>query len=517
MLSNLGNGGSDQDPGDPGNGYGLAITAGPGAGGLSGGNNAGGAGGGGSIGGGGGGSLGSGGLEPRGNIPPGGSPVPSGGNGGDGGGGGGGGIVVTAPTDNIDGQAGSGGHGGGGGGGSGTGATDTSYTVKGGSGGLGGGGGGGGVDQSGSTSADGGDSLGGGGGGGGGPSNGGTALGGSDTGNLGGGSGGAGATTVAAGFGGGGGGSGSGLGGAIFVDSGLNLTIQAFSGIPTTFNTSNNTVQAGTPGTGGSGGGSDGLTGSALGDSIFLRSSSFLTFIAQDANDLLTLGDQVAFTDDTTFGTGGTSVFVRGNGTVVYNGTTDYQGNITINNANFKVNGQINTAPVSVCRDIGFSSQRGTLSGSGTLTGNVLVNSGIISPDRGEILTLGSLILNSADPMSETLGSLVHIEIDSSSTLSVVSVTGPVTLAGTLEIDLDPHALPGTYTILTSSGITGEFDSVTFTRQIPNYTLSYLPNEYGTTPTFVQFELLGYPPLSPSSLIWSVTAAGNSTGPINVS
>ena len=47
-----------------------------------------------------------------------------------------------------------------------------------------------------------------------------------------------------------------------------------------------------------------------------------------DAGDLLTLGDQVAFTDDTIFGAGGTSVFVTGNGTVVYNGTTDYQGTI---------------------------------------------------------------------------------------------------------------------------------------------------------------------------------------------
>ncbi len=90
----------------------------------------------------------------------------------------------------------------------------------------------------------------------------------------------------------------------------------------------------------------------------------------------MTLGEQVAFTDDTIFGAGGTSVFVTGNGTVVYNGTTDYQGNITINNANFKVNGLIDTASIFVCRNIGFSSQRGTLSGIGNLTGNVFVNSG---------------------------------------------------------------------------------------------------------------------------------------------
>ena len=76
------------------------------------------------------------------------------------------------------------------------------------------------------------------------------------------------------------------------------------------------------------------------------------------------------------------------------------------------------------------------------------------------------------------------------------SVTGPASLAGTLEIDLDPNAQPGTYTILTSSGITGTFDSVTFTGTTPNYSLSYLPLG---NPTFVQFDFLGFPP-SPSTL-----------------
>lgn len=490
-LMNLGNGGSDQDLGEDGNGYGLSITAGSGGGGNSGGIRAGGGGGGSGTlpGGGGGGSFGSDGTEPQGSIPPGGSATPSGGNGGDGGGGGGGGIVTTSSTNGVDGQAGSGGYGAGGGGGAGTGASDTSYTVQGGSGGVGGGGGGGGVNQSGTTPAEGGNSQGGGGGGGGGLSNGPNAVGGSDIGNLGGGSGGVGANTVGSGFGGGGGGGGSGLGGAIFVDSNLNFTIQALPGIPTIFNTSNNTTQAGTHGTSAPGG-SDGFDGSALGNSIFLRTGSSLTFMAQDASDLLTLGDQVAFTDDTIFGTGGTNVQVRGNGTVIYNGTTDYPGTILINNANFKVNGQINGAPIFVCRNLSFSSQRGTLSGIGTLTGDVYANSGTISPDTASTLTLGSLSLHPADLVNDTLGSLVHIEIDSGSVSSVVAVTGPASLAGTLEISLDTNAQPGTYTILTSSSITGTFDFITFTGRTPNYSLSYVTT---TNPMVVQFEFIGYP------------------------
>ena len=149
-------------------------------------------------------------------------------------------------------------------------------------------------------------------------------------------------------------------------------------------------------------------------------------------------------------------------GTVVYNGTTDYQGNILVNNANFKVNGLIDEASIFVCRNIGFSQQRGTLSGAGTLTGNVFVNSGTIAPDAGETLTLGGLSLTPADLPNDTLGSLVQIAIDSTGT-SLVSVTGPASIAGTLEIALDPDALPGSYVILTSSAITGTFETVEFT------------------------------------------------------
>jgi hypothetical protein len=487
-LMNLGNGGPDQNSGLDGNGYGLTIIAGSGGGGISGGNNAGGGGGGGAIGGftlsggGGGGSAGSNGLQPQASIPPmAKDAVVSGGFGGDGGGGGGGAVVTTNFSNEVDGQAANGGYGGGGGGGAGTGAYDIEYTVQGGMGGLGGGGGGGGVNQSGITPAGGGHSLGGGGGGGGGPSNGSTDTGGSDIGNLGGGSGGIGANAYGLDSGGGGGGGGSGLGAAIFVDSNLNFTVRALPGVPTTFNTSNNTTQAGTHGTGGPGG-SDGTDGSALGNSIFLRTGSSLTLLAYDAGDLLTLGDQVAFTDDTLFGAGGTSIFVNGNGTVVYNGTTDYQGTVQIHNANFKVNGEIDDAPVFVLRNIGFSSQKGTLSGTGTLTGSVYVNEGTIAPDAGGTLALGSLVLASSD------SSAVRISIDIGGT-SLVAVTGAASLAGTLEIDLDPAAnKAGSYTVLSSSAITSTFDAVAFAGATPaNYALSYLP---AGAPTHVQLDIV---------------------------
>lgn len=497
---NLGNGGSDETAGDDGNAYGLPNSAGSGAGGHTGGSRAGGGGGGGTssapFGGGGGGSVGFDGTQPMGNQAPGGGIHPSGGNGNDGGGGGGGAVVITAGTSNsVDGQGGTGGVGAGGGGGAGAGAssTDNFYSVKGGDAGTGGGGGGGGVNLVGNTPATGGDSAGGGGGGGGGPSSGDISQGGSDLGKLGGGSGGSGGTL---GTGGGGGGGGSGLGAAIFVDSGLNFTIQALSGgMPTIFNTTSNTVQAGTAGTGGSES-TAAAAGSALGNSIFLRENSILVLRANDENDLLILGEEVTFDDATSFGAEGSNIQVIGNGTVIYNGTTDYLGEITVNNANFKVNGRINNANVFICRNIGLSLQRGTLSGTGVLSGNVAVSSGIIFPENGQTITLGSLLIYDAIIAPSAIGAIVHIQINSSSIPSTVTVLGSATLSRILEFDLDPNVKPGSYIILTADEISGTFDSVRFTGRTPNYSITYGPN-------FVQLNFLGYPTSSlepPSNL-----------------
>ncbi|WP_169457954.1 hypothetical protein [Ottowia thiooxydans] len=493
LLFNLGNGGSDQTPGLDGNGFGLSITAGFGGAGHNGGSRAGGGGGGapssefGAPGGGGGGSSGSNGITAQGSIAARALATPSAGNGGDGAGGGGSGIVVTAVTNDVDGQGGNGGYGGGGGGGAGSGAYDIDYSQKGGSGGIGGGGGGGGTNWSAMTPSGGGNSLGGGGGAGGGPSNGEASAGGADIGRLGGGSGGVGMNSGT--FGGGGGGGGSGLGGAIFIDSNLNFTVQAIPGVPTTFDTSNNSTQAGIRGTGASGGATDGTDGSALGESIFLRSTASLTFLAHDAADLLTLGEQVAFVDDTSFGAGGTSIFVRGNGRVIYNGNSTYEGSILVENADFKVNGEINQAPVFVMRNSSFSDQKSTLSGTGRLTGTVFTNAGVIYPDPGATLTLGSLVLASSEQ------SAVRTTINTGGA-SLISVIGLASLAGTLEVNLDPAAnRAGSYTILSSAGIAGAFDSVTFTGATPaRYSLSYLPMG---APTFVQLDILDPIPIPP--------------------
>ncbi len=58
---------------------------------------------------------------------------------------------------------------------------------------------------------------------------------------------------------------------------------------------------------------------------------------------------------------------------------------------------------------------------------------------------------------------------------SLVQVNSTASLNGQLEVNLDNNAPDGSYTILSASGITGQFESVSFTGRTPNYSLSYYP------------------------------------------
>lgn len=135
-------------------------------------------------------------------------------------------------------------------------------------------------------------------------------------------------------------------------------------------------------------------------------------------------------------------------------------------------------------------SSGGTLSGTGTVTGTVFSSSGSIALSAGETLTLGNLDMSN----NSTLG----IQIDSER-ISELLVTGTATVAGSLQIKLNPIAARETYTILNASGgITGTFDSISFSGPTPLYTLAYVPIEQ---PTSVQLNFLGYPPNPPTNLI----------------
>lgn len=436
----------------------------------------------------------------------------SGGAGGFGGGGGGTGLLVGGAANDF-----------GGGGGS----IGNSTGSHGGAGGFGGGGGGAGGGLDGSPSSGGNGGNGGFGGGGGNAQR-------SDHGYAGG------VSLYAGGTGGigigGCGGGGAGLGGAVFYRNGGGLTLSNC-----TFE--NNSVTGGvTPGTGGA------TNGSAYGSDIFIQASSTLTIPGdvavkgtlhsdgswtKDGVGTLHLYSNNSYTGSTTLSAGtiavradtalGIGSLIMHNGTTLDIGDSINAGNninlaeaanlmissgigtfsgifsgigsftktgngiliLTADNSSYISAAGVLTGNLKVIGTLGSSltiSSGGTLSGASTVIGDVQVNSGTIYPDTDSILTLGSLTLDS--------GSLVHIEIDATGT-SIVSVTGNASLAGTLQIQLDAIAKPGMYNILTSSGIIGTFDSVTFTGPTPDYSISYLPIG---SPTFVQLYFLGYPP-----------------------
>lgn len=315
----------------------------------------------------------------------------------------------------------------GGGGGGGT-SLETSFA---GAIGIGAGGGGGGYNLSGGA----GGILGGGGGAGvggvGGEGGFGAGGGGATTGGIGGGgfgaSGGSGASDPSSVSGGGGG---SGLGGAIFIQSDATLTIVNASQI------ASNSVVAGI------GGSSTNSTdpgyipagdGLALGSDIFVREQGTIIF---NLSNTLTIATPIA--GDQTSGPATSGGLQKiGTGILNLNGANTYSGLTRVDGGTLNLNG-------SVIGDATIN-PAGRIAGDATIGGN-LTNSGAL-----------------------------HVDINSGGT-TLVTVTGAVSLAGTLEVGIAANTLSGNFTVLTSSAITGTFSNVRFTQTTPSqYKVSYLP------------------------------------------
>ncbi len=184
---------------------------------------------------------------------------------------------------------------------------------------------------------------------------------------------------------------------------------------------------------------------------------------------------------DWTAGSGaGASLQVTGTGTVILGGTNSYIGSTTVSSGTLSLlNSTLYAGGAGPDSQVTIS-LGATLKGTGTINSPATVF-GTLSPGGNSIGTL-----HDTGPLTLSAGSVLHIGINSSGT-SLVSVVGPASLAGNLQIDLDPSAQPGTYTILSSSAIAGTFHSVAFTGPTPNYKLSYLPVG---APTYVQLDLL---------------------------
>ena len=468
LLGGMGGGGgfylngiTDLGSGGGGGGGFSGGGGGGGSGNLSGG---GGGGGGGLGGGGGGGFNATGGIGAFGAGNGGNSSIGGGGGGGGlGGGGGGGGFGINGIGNGGDGGAGGGGGGSYSGGGGG-------YGGGGGTGSPGGFGGGGGADGSGGFGGGGGSNNSGGfGGGGGSNQSGGTgAMAGSPT----------------------QGGKGAALGGAVFLGSPNGSPMLTLTGNCSTLNDYASTNSSG---------------GFSAGNDFFLYSGTALNLMPGPGETISitqSISDDsvqsIPMSTDWTAGSGtGGSLQVTGSGTVILGGTNSYVGPTAVSSGTLRL-----AYGTLYAGGVGPDSQV-TVSPGATLEGAGIINSpvtvfGTLSPGNPN----GTL--NSTAPLTMSAGSLFQVGITSSGT-SFVLGTGPASLAGDLQIDLDPNTQPGTYTILTSSGLTGTFHSVTFTGATPTYKLSYLPVG---APTYVQFELLAAPP-TPSP---SPTATPSPTG-----
>jgi len=112
----------------------------------------------------------------------------------------------------------------------------------------------------------------------------------------------------------------------------------------------------------------------------------------------------------------------------------------------------------------------GTLSGHGTVVGNVANNGGTVSPGG----TIGTLTINGN--YTQTSASVLSIET-TPDTSSKLVVTGTATLAGTLQFVTDPGFYrKGTqYDFLSAASVTGTFSSVTATNGA-TFSVSIGPN-----------------------------------------
>ena len=322
--------------------------------------------------------------------------------------------------DNSYGAGGAGGGGNGGGAGRGTSGGGGGYNGPGGVGGIFGGGGGASNSNSG-TGGNGGFGAGGGGG----------HIGGIDTYGVGG-SGGSSAGTPA------GGGGGSGLGGAIFIQTGGALIMQ--DGI----SLSSNSTTAGLGGI--ATGGSNGNNGSSLGQDIFMQSGGSVTFQINNDVTISTPIEGAGLLSQVT----GPGVTKSGAGTINLNGANTYLGDTLIQSGTLQLNG-------SVSGDVRINSS-GTLSGNATANGNIY-NNGTISPGN----SIGTI---STTNLYTYPTSVYNVEVNSAGDSDVIIASGFAEIDGSIVVRPDDinFTTPRTYTIITTStGVTGEFSSLTST------------------------------------------------------
>jgi autotransporter-associated beta strand protein len=201
----------------------------------------------------------------------------------------------------------------------------------------------------------------------------------------------------------------------------------------------------------------------------------------------LSVGDNGASTVHGGGITGGGALIKEGGGTLTFTGAKSYTGPTSVNAGKLVVDGTLATSSLTL-------SPAATLAGGGSIAG------GVDCP--GTLDPVGTLTLGAGLVLSP--GSRLLHQVGTSTDL--VSITGDLTLAGTLDVTAGPGFGPGTYTLASYSGNLVDEAGLT---------LGPMPEGYDAsldTTTLGQVRLIVAAVLSPFEE-WQIRHFGSTTHP----
>ena len=217
-------------------------------------------------------------------------------------------------------------------------------------------------------------------------------------------------------------------------------------------------------------------------DSLLIQTVGFIT--ASSTSEAILVSGNVTSTDTTGYTNINSTITLTGTGTSSFNGPgTGLQGNLSINKTGSSGIAQFATdetfAAVGVVRGILDLSGRtitstfivggGTLSGTGTINGNVNVIAGTVSPGgtgtAGTITISGDYTQGAGGTLAAELGGVSAVQYDA------LDIGGTAALAGILSVTNSPSFIPADgsfFTLVTASSVTGGFNTISASGYTPD-------------------------------------------------
>jgi autotransporter-associated beta strand protein len=217
-------------------------------------------------------------------------------------------------------------------------------------------------------------------------------------------------------------------------------------------------------------------------DSLLIQTVDFIT--ASSTSEAILVSGNVTSTDTTGYANINSTITLTGTGTSSFSGPgAGLQGNLSINKTGSSGIAQFATdetfAAVGVVRGILDLSGRtitstfivggGTLSGTGTINGNVNVIAGTVSPGgtgtAGTITISGDYTQGAGGTLAAELGGVSAVQYDA------LDIGGTAALAGILSVTNSPSFIPADgsfFTLVTASSVTGGFNTISASGYTPD-------------------------------------------------